>query len=45
MANTDIEARKQELLNQGYTEVYTKTKVLTDARVAVTVPPTVSLPK
>ena len=31
MANTDIEARKQELLNQGYTEVYTKTKVLTDA--------------
>ena len=30
MANTDIEARKQELLNQGYTEVYTKTKVLTE---------------
>ena len=29
--NNDIEARKQELLNQGYTEVYTRTKVLTDA--------------
>ena len=26
-----LEARKQELLNQGYTEVYTITKVLTDA--------------
>ena len=31
MANIDIEQRKQELLNQGYTEVFTKTKVLTDA--------------
>ncbi len=31
MANIDIEARKQELLKEGYTEVYTKTKVLTDA--------------
>ena len=41
MANTDIEARKQELLNQGYTEVYTKTKV----RVAVTAPPTALSPK
>ena len=37
MANTDIEARKQELLNQGYTEVYTKTKV--------TAPPTALSPK
>ena len=29
--NKDMEARRQELLNQGYEEVYTRTKVLTDA--------------
>ena len=29
--NQDIEARKQELLKEGYEEVYTRTKVLTDA--------------